>query len=224
VSNSSGCLPNTFPKTLTNYEILEAGNSVDLVLEILERAALRLAEDSPLHLHEPKGHFDPNTTLASVEIEIVVSLLQSIKTRVDGDNVLGRSIRCICDDAVSEGKISNTACEGYLVDRIIISCRSWGGNSQVGESAMMIGHSLNVHPIALIVARVMVHQRLLKPWQQESWKHRHEHQRLLQPWPQESSKHRHEQATRIVIRVYSRPTVVHADTIIADLLIGAGII
>jgi hypothetical protein len=68
VRNSSGCLPNTFPKALINYEILEAGNSVDLVLDILERAALRLTEDAPLHLHEPKGHFDMNTTLARVEI------------------------------------------------------------------------------------------------------------------------------------------------------------
>jgi hypothetical protein len=128
---------------------------VDLVLDILERAALRLTEDAPLHLHEPKGHFDMNTTLARVEIEVIVSLLQLINTSVDRDNVLGRSIRCICNDALIKRKSSNTACEGYLVDRIIITCRSWGRNSQVGELAMMIGHSLNVYPIELIGARVV---------------------------------------------------------------------
>jgi hypothetical protein len=60
---------------------VEAGNSVDLILEILERAALRLTENAPLNLHKPKGHFDTNTTLARVEIEVIVSLDQS-----DGDS------------------------------------------------------------------------------------------------------------------------------------------
>ena len=64
---------------------------MDLVLEIVEGTALRLAENSPLHLHESKGHFDTNTALASVEIEIIVSFVQSIDAAVDWDKVLSRN-------------------------------------------------------------------------------------------------------------------------------------
>jgi hypothetical protein len=44
---------------------------------------LKLADDAPLHLHEPKGHFDTNMTLACVVIEIIISLIPLIDTSVD---------------------------------------------------------------------------------------------------------------------------------------------
>jgi hypothetical protein len=79
----------------------------------VNRAALKLADDAPLHLHEPKGHFDTNMTLACVVIEIIISLIPLIDTSVDQDNVLSRSICCICNDTVSHGRSSNMACKGH---------------------------------------------------------------------------------------------------------------
>jgi hypothetical protein len=94
---------------------------------------------------------------AHPEVDAVfkVFLEEGIKCESTDDPTDGGAGTTKTKNKIPKGKSSNTACEGYLVDHIIITCRSWGRNSQVGESAMMISHSLNVYPIALIVARAV---------------------------------------------------------------------